>query len=94
MRAVHLFTVAAGLALGASLTPIDWAPAQATLTLQAEPDESSARVGQPKYEDVKLEIDTAQPPKVASAIFLGREAMEALMPRKKAGNSAAGIKAK
>jgi len=94
MRTVHLFAVFAALVLGASLTPVDRAPAQTTLTLQAEPDESSARVGQPSYEDVKLETDTAQPPKVGSAIFLGREAMEALMPRKKARKSTADIKAK
>ncbi len=83
MRAVHVFTVAAALALGASLATVDRASAKGLLEASPTTD-SASRVGQPRIEDVKFETDTAQPPKAGSAVFFNRGVMQMLTPRKKA----------
>jgi hypothetical protein len=94
MRAVHLFAVSAVLVLGASLASVDRSQAQGLLEMAPPPPaDGSARAGQPRYEDVKLETHTALPPKAGSAIFLDGGPMEMLMPRKKA-RKGAGVNAK
>lgn len=92
MRAVPLLAVSA-LVLGVSFVSVGRAPAQGVLEA-TPPVDSSARIGQPRYEDVKLETDTPQPPKAGSAIYLGRGTLEMLLQRKKAGKDALAPRAK
>ena len=71
MRAVHVFAVLAAFAVGAGIAPMDRAQAQGILDM-SPPADSSAQIGQPKYDDIKLQTGIALPPKTGSAIFLNR----------------------
>jgi hypothetical protein len=68
MRAVHVFAVLAAFAVGAGIAPMDRAQAQGILDM-SPPADSSAQIGQPKYDDIKFQTGTALPPKTGSVIF-------------------------
>jgi hypothetical protein len=67
MRTVHFLALSAALALGASVMAVNGAHAQG-LVHMSPPEASSAQVGKPKFEDVKLQTGTALPPKSGSAM--------------------------
>jgi hypothetical protein len=66
MRAVHVLAVFATLALGAVFAH----PAQAqNLVLMTPPADSSSPIQTPTFEDIKVEVGTALPPKAGSAVL-------------------------
>jgi hypothetical protein len=64
MRAIHILTVLAALALGTA-----FAPAQAQdFILMTPPADTAGPAQPPTFEDLKAEIVTGQPPKAGSAM--------------------------
>ena len=88
MRAVHVLAVSAVLALGMTVAPTDMAQAQDLLQM-SPPEDSSAQIGKPEYDDIKLQIGTALPPKTGSLLILnGTKATEWLATTRSARSSA------
>ncbi len=80
MRAIVAISAVFALAIGVSLAN----PAQAQGYLQASPPPDSAiQIGQPKFEDIKLQTGISQPPKSGSALVLNRQTIEWLVPSRR-----------
>lgn len=79
MRAVPILAVVATLALGA----VSALPAQAQGLVQVSPPaESAAPIETPIFEDVKVEVGTALPPKAGSAVLFNGGPTEWRLPLK------------
>jgi hypothetical protein len=65
MRAIHILTVFAALALGMAAVP-----AQAQDMILAAPVDTAGPTGPTTPEDLKAEVATVQPPKAGSTVVL------------------------
>ncbi|MBX9778002.1 MAG: hypothetical protein K2Y71_26775 [Xanthobacteraceae bacterium] len=79
MRAVHILAAFAALALGTVFAPT--AQAQDVVEM-APPADRSSPAEPPTFEDIKLDVGTALPPKAGSAVIFNTAPSEWRMPLK------------